>query len=363
MNKLDNIVALSLDGNSPMRAERRQLIQSLFEKYISMFSVRDSQINSYFSENFTGYTGSSEELIIGKTQLLIATAQDFAQVPDHIDIEMLSLCLQDLTDDVVIATGFFHIHLPIPQPFLSQETARLVLVFRYEETDWKIVHGGLSIPFESLEGTEMYPISAIEQRNRELEQLIVVHTQELEQVNLLLQISSNTDCLTHISNRRYFYSMLEQEWNRGQRLGSELSVIMLDIDYFKRFNDHYGHVAGDSCLQELAQQLQSSLTRAGDVVARYGGDEFVVLLPNTDKQVALTVAKHLQEAVVLLAIPHAESSFGIVTVSLGIGSLIPTDLQSAVELVKFADITLYNAKLAGRNCIEVYDCDVTESDL
>ena len=363
MLKLENIVAHSRDGKGSMSAERQQLIRSLFEKYIDMYSSRDKRVISYFSENFSGYAGSSEELITNQAQLLKAIEQDLTQIPERIRIDMLSLCLQDLADDVVVATGFFHIHLSTPQPLLSQKTARLALIFCHEQTEWKIVHGGLSIAFESLEGDEMYPVSAIEQRNRELEQLIVVRTQELEQANQLLQIRSNTDCLTQISNRRYFDSMLEQEWNRGQRLGSKLSVIMLDIDYFKRFNDHYGHVAGDSCLQELAQQLQSSLTRAGDVVARYGGEEFVVLLPNTDKQAALTVAKHLQEAIASLAMPHAESSFGIVTVSFGIASLIPSDLHSAVELVKFADRALYNAKLAGRNCIEVHDYDVNDSYL
>lgn len=360
MDKLENIVAYSRDGKGLMNAERRQLIQSLFEQYIRMFSARDKHISSYFSKNFTGYAGSSTELIIGEAQLLSATQQDFAQVPEHIGIEMLSLCLQDLTDDVVIATGFFHIHLPIPEPFLSQETARLVLVFRYEETDWKIVHGGLSIPYEAVQGAEMYPVSAIELRNRELEQLIDIRTYELKQANRLLQVRSETDGLTQISNRRYFDYMLNKEWDRGQRFGAELSVIMLDIDYFKKYNDYYGHLAGDACLQTLAQELQSALTRAGDVVARYGGEEFVVLLPNTDHHAALKVAAHLHTSIESLAIPHPQSSFGIVTVSLGVASLMPVAEYPPVELVKLADIALYRAKSAGRNRVEVYDCPVPE---
>lgn len=361
MNKLENIVAYSRDGSGPMCAERKQLIQSLFEKYISMFSQRDKQINSYFSENFTGFTGSSRELIIGQTQLIIASAQDFDQVPDHIRIEMLSLCLQDITDDVVVATGFFHLHLPLADPFLSQEIARLVLIFRYEQPEWKIVHGGLSIPFEPTHGVEMYPVTAIEKRNRELEQMIDVRTKELEKANKLLQIRSDTDGLTQISNRRYFDSMLKKEWSKGERFCTELSVIMLDIDYFKKYNDHYGHLVGDQCLQMLAQELSKSLTRAGDLVARYGGEEFVALLPNTDAHAALEVAEHLLEAVVSLAIPHAKSSFGIVTVSMGVASLIPSEQYSPVELVKLADIALYRAKSAGRNCVEVHD--YSENDL
>lgn len=325
MIELDKIVSHSRDCDGPMCAERQQLIYSLFKKYIDMYSSRDERMGSYFSENFTGFSGSSNDMVTNKTQVLELIQQDYAQVSEPIGIEILELTLQDLADDVVAATAFFHLHLPLSDPFLSEEVARLVLVFRYEQTDWKIVHGGLSIPFEPTQGAEMYPVSAIEKRNRDLEQLIEVRTKELEQANRLLQIRSDTDGLTQISNRRYFDSMLKKEWNRCERLGAELSVIMLDIDYFKKYNDHYGHLAGDDCLQTLAQEFTKSLTRAGDLVARYGGEEFVVLLPTTGLHAALDVAAHLEKAVASLALPHAQSSFGIVTVSLGVACLTPSD--------------------------------------
>lgn len=363
MIDFDKIISLSRTGEGQMCPERQQLIYSLFKKYIDMFSSRDERMGAYFSENFTGFSGSSDVMVTNKTQVLELIEQDYSQVSEPIGIEMLELTLQDLADDVVVATAFFHLHLPFADPFLSEEVSRLVLIFRYEQTNWKIVHGGLSIPFAPTQGAEMYPVSAIEKRNSELEQLIEVRTKELAQANRLLQIRSETDGLTQISNRRYFDSMLKQEWNRGQRSSTELSVIMLDIDYFKKFNDHYGHLAGDSCLKQLAQGLNQTVTRAGDVVARYGGEEFIVLLPNTDKQAAFEVAQHLQETVVSLAIPHAKSSFGIVTVSLGVASLIPSDQYPAVELVKLADIALYRAKSAGRNCVEVYDGAVREAYL
>ncbi|HZJ91529.1 MAG TPA: diguanylate cyclase [Thiopseudomonas sp.] len=363
MIEFDKIVSHSRTGEGQMCPERRQLIYSLFEKYIDMFSSRDDLVGSYFSENFTGFSGSSDVLLTNKAHALEMIQQDLSQVSESLGIEMLELTLQDLADDVVVATGFFHLHLPLADPFLSEEISRLVLIFRYEQTDWKIVHAGLSIPFAPTQGAEMYPVSAIEKRNCELEQMIEVRTQELAQANRLLQIRSETDGLTQISNRRYFDSMLKKEWKRGQRFGTELSVIMLDIDYFKKYNDHYGHLAGDSCLTKIAQGLNQVMTRAADVVARYGGEEFVVLLPNTDQQAALRVAQHLQETVVLLAIPHAQSSFGIVTVSLGVASLIPSDQYPAVELVKLADIALYRAKSAGRNRVEVYDCGLIETSL
>ncbi|MBW2186371.1 MAG: diguanylate cyclase [Deltaproteobacteria bacterium] len=338
-----------------MRAERHQLICSLFEEYIEMYASRDDRLTSRFSDNFSGYAGSSDVLITDKAEWIRITRQDFTQIPERIDIEMLDLSLQDLADDVVAVTAFFHIHLPPPEGILSNETARLVLVFRQESTAWKIVHSGISIPYGLAHDDEIYPMSRLEKRNLELEQIINVRTNELAEANKILQIQCNTDGLTNISNRRHFDYLLNQEWNRGQRSGTPLAVIMLDIDYFKNFNDHYGHLAGDNCLRKLAQRLAQSSRRVGELVARYGGEEFVILLPNTVKQAAFEVAKHIQKMVLSLEIPHVTSSHGIVTVSLGVASLQPSSQQLPVELVRLADAALYRAKLAGRNCVQLED--------
>ncbi len=353
MGKLDKIVAHSRDSISPMRAERHQLICSLFEEYIEMYASRDDRLTSHFSDNFSGYAGSSDVLVTDKAEWIRITRQDFAQITDRINIEMLNLSLQDLAEDVVAVTAFFHIHLPIPEKILSRETARLVLIFRHEQAAWKIVHSGISIPYGLANDNEIYPMSRLEKRNLELEQIINVRTKELAEANRLLQIQSNTDGLTNISNRRHFDYVLNQEWNRLQRSGAPLAVIMLDIDHFKSFNDLYGHLAGDSCLQRIALLLAQSVRRVGELVARYGGEEFVILLPNTDKQTAFEVAKHIQEMVLSLAIPHAKSSFGIVTVSLGVASVQPSCDKLPVELVRLADAALYRAKLVGRNCVEM----------
>ncbi len=353
MGKLEKIFSHSLDGAGPMRAERHRLIRSLFEEYIEMYASRDDRLTSHFSDNFSGYAGSSDILITDKAEWIRITRQDFAQIPERIDIEMLGLSLQDLAEDVVVATAFFHIHLPNPEDILSNETARLVLIFRHEKTAWKIVHSGISIPYGLAQDDEIYPMSRLEKRNLELEQIINVRTKELAEANKLLQIQSNTDSLTNISNRRHFDYLLSEEWNRGQRSGAPLAVIMLDIDHFKSFNDLYGHLAGDNCLQRLAQGLAQSARRVGELVARYGGEEFVILLPNTDKQTAFEVAKHIQKIVLSLAIPHVTSSPGIVTVSLGVASLKPSSQQLPVELLRLADDALYRAKLAGRNCVQL----------
>ncbi|WP_299201646.1 diguanylate cyclase [uncultured Amphritea sp.] len=357
MNKFNEIVAHARDGVGSMCPDRHHLICQLFEEYIEMYASRDDRLTSRFSDNFSGYAGSSDLLITDKAEWVRITRQDFAQVPERIGIEMLDLSLQDLADDVVVATAFFHIHLPSFEQVLSNKVARLVLIFRQEQDAWKIVHSGISIPFGLASGNEIYPMSAMEERNLELEQIINVRTQELAEANRLLQIQSNTDGLTNISNRRHFDYVLSQEWNRCQRSRLPLAVIMLDIDHFKKFNDLYGHIAGDACLQQLAQGLSQSARRVGELVARYGGEEFVILLPNTDKQTAVEVAKQIKEMVLSLAIPHAKSSHRIVSVSLGVASVLPSMKQQPLELVRMADDALYRAKFAGRNCIQLEDSD------
>lgn len=340
-----------------MRPDRQQLIHSLFDEYIEMYASRDDRLTRRFSDNFSGYAGSSDQLVTSREEWVRITRQDFAQVPERIHIEMLDLSLQDLTDNLVVVTAFFHIHLPIPNPMLSRETARLVLIFHRENNDWMIVHSGISIPYGLAHKGEIYPIARLEERNVELESMVTARTSELAEANRQLEILSNTDGLTNIGNRRLFDMMLQTEWSRGQRSNSSLALIMLDIDHFKQFNDHYGHLAGDDCLKQLASTLSQSGRRAGELVARYGGEEFVILLPNIDKKTVLDTAQHIHQLIQAIAIPHANTDLGIVTVSAGVAYLQPSNKQNALELVRQADAALYRAKSAGRNCIRVMDKD------
>ena len=336
-----------------MASERQQLIRALFEEYIEMYASRDERLTTRFSDNFSGYAGSSDQLVTDKAEWIRITRRDFAQIPGRIRIEMLDLALQDLSEDVVVVTAFFHIHLPQPEPILSRETARLVLIFRQEESAWKISHSGISIPYGLAHDTEIYPMTRLEERQHELEVMIEARTKELAEANRQLELLSNTDGLTNIGNRRIFDKTLIQEWNRGQRAETSLSLVMLDIDHFKQFNDLYGHLAGDACLQSLAYALAQSGRRSGELVARYGGEEFVILLPNVDQFSAYEAAQHIQQLIASLAIPHAQSPTGIVTFSIGVASVIPSSEQLPSELVQLADAALYDAKLAGRNCIRV----------
>jgi signal transduction histidine kinase len=169
-----------------MHPERERLILSLFDEYIEMYASRDDRLTTRFSQNFTGYAGSSDQLVTDRDEWVRVTRLDFAQVPERIGIEMLDLALQDLSADVVAVTAFFHIHLPIPEQILARETARLVLVFRHEEGAWMIAHSGISIPFGLAGQGEVYPMTRLQERNRELEALVEERTQALKVANELL---------------------------------------------------------------------------------------------------------------------------------------------------------------------------------
>jgi len=167
-----------------------------------------------------------------------------------------------------------------------------------------------------------------------------------------------TDALTGIANRRSFNDAIQNEWRRCARSVTLLSVIMIDIDHFKLYNDAYGHQAGDACLKQVAAAMLQCAGRSPDLLARYGGEEFVILLPQVDAQGAATVAARILESVRALAIPHRMSSAGdTVTVSIGVATLLPDMGSDPEELVSCADNALYRAKKEGRNRFCVDDCD------
>jgi signal transduction histidine kinase len=166
-----------------MQSERQRLIRGLFDEYIEMYASRDDCLTKRFSKNFSGYAGSSDQLVKDREEWIKVTRLDFAQVPERIRIEMLDVSLQDLCDDVVAVTASFHIHLPVPNPILARETARLVLVFRRESSDWMIAHSGISIPFGLAGEGEIYPMTRLQERNRELEALVEERTRALRAAN------------------------------------------------------------------------------------------------------------------------------------------------------------------------------------
>jgi len=176
--------------------------------------------------------------------------------------------------------------------------------------------------------------------------------QDLKTQTDLLEKIVHLDSLTNISNRRCFDKMLETEWSLALRNKAPLSVIVADIDYFKGYNDHYGHIEGDQCLCSVARCLSSLLQRPTDMVARYGGEEFVAILPATDIKGAALLAENWRAGVEKLRIPHASSSVADhVTLSVGYATLVPTRDLVPYYLVGVADEMMYRAKGSGRNLI------------
>jgi len=166
----------------------------------------------------------------------------------------------------------------------------------------------------------------------------------------LLRQMARVDALTGLANRRHFDETLDSEWRRCTRSGTPLSLMIIDLDHFKLFNDHYGHQAGDSCLQQVSACLKAGFARSHDLVARYGGEEFVCVMPETSLEGAEAKARVLEKAVRALRIPHEKSAVadGIVTISLGVAVAMPNVGEECAALILCADRSLYMAKDAGR---------------
>lgn len=169
-----------------------------------------------------------------------------------------------------------------------------------------------------------------------------------------LENAAGEDKLTKLANRRRFDLILEQEWSRAKRASTPISLIMIDVDYFKKFNDFYGHQEGDECLAQIAKVLSHSVKRAIDLVARYGGEEFVILLSQTTHDDAFKLCEQIRNAVENLGIPHKDSPKKCVTISLGGVTVYAQESMHATELVKMADEALYQAKALGRNTVAWY---------
>ncbi|MBL4633832.1 MAG: GGDEF domain-containing protein [Kofleriaceae bacterium] len=177
-------------------------------------------------------------------------------------------------------------------------------------------------------------------------------SERLVQANNQLARLSRVDGLTGLFNRRHFDEQLDIYWRECRRLETPISIIMIDVDHFKKYNDRYGHVAGDECLRKVADCLRSSLRRATDFLARYGGEEFVVIIKD-DLDKSKRVADNLVRAIRELKLEHSETELGIVTLSLGVASTVPGRDGLATDLLKLADQGLYLSKEIGRNTFSV----------
>ena len=194
--------------------------------------------------------------------------------------------------------------------------------------------------------------------NQQLERQVKNFTFQLEHQNQELKklfLLATTDRVTGIANRYRLEDFLKQEWGNAIRNQISISIIMIDIDYFKAYNDTYGHLQGDRCLKEVAQAIKYSIKRSKDLVARYGGEEFIVILPDVNLAGAKKVAENIHSEITALKIPHADSAISDrLTISLGVASAIPTFNSETSTLIAAADRALYLAKSQGRDRIEIY---------
>lgn len=283
---------------------------------------------------------------VGSTAITVNSGSDALQVfeREHPDLVLLDVNLLDID-------GF--------------EVARRI---RYRETDgsWTPIIFLTSAAHEEdlakgiAAGGDDYihkPISEIAltaklramQRIMQMRTSLVVLARQLDTANQELRRVSASDGLTGIANRRFFDAMLEREWRRSRRTDNTLSLILCDIDFFKQYNDTYGHLAGDDCLRRVAEALATSMERGGDTPARYGGEEFAVVLSETPIDGAYIVAEKARQAVMDLHIPHSGSPHGWVTLSLGVANKLPAEGESPEVLIAAADRALYRAKHEGRN--------------
>jgi len=291
------------------------------------------------------YVVLSGNLVVSKggKQIAVGRPGDCFGEMALIESRERSATLRALDDTLVleIPEGAFGEHLSaIPGPLLA-----LLRVFsdRSRHDLENLVSANLKLQAQAEE---------MDRKNRELNET----RRQLEQRNRDLERLSALDTLTQIANRRRFDTVLRQEWRRAVRDESPLSLLFCDIDYFKRFNDSYGHQAGDECLVRVAQAMEETLNRPADLVARYGGEEFIALLVDTDPIGARMLADRMRARIQELQIEHRGSPVAtFLTVSLGVATVIPNPTLRPEDLVDLADRALYASKAAGRNRISTAD--------
>jgi sigma-B regulation protein RsbU (phosphoserine phosphatase) len=217
--------------------------------------------------------------------------------------------------------------------------------------------GSLAITFNHMTGEISKAYRGLEKYALELEQKVQERTAHLEEANRKLEELSQIDGLTKIHNRRYFDEKIEEVWREYSRLKHPISIIMIDVDNFKKFNDYYGHQQGDVCLCAVASAIKDQLKRSSDSIARYGGEEFIVIAC-IDADDASILAEKMRLAVKLLAIEHKSSEGNIVTISLGVASTVPAQDKEINKLVKAADVALYTSKQKGKDMTTVKEYEI-----
>ena len=255
------------------------------------------------------------------------------------------------------AIKYSRLYRYVPKPWQSEDLKLTVVEALHSYLqDQKVIQQRkqLEIMNQKLQELTRNQAKIIAEQTAELKEInaeLKAANTKLKEANEELEQLAILDPLLPIANRRRFDEYLKQEWARMCRERRYLSLILADVDYFKQYNDKYGHQAGDRCLIAIAKTIQKSLRRPADLVCRYGGEELVIVLPNTNPDGAIKVAETIQEEIALLKIPHFRSKISdYVTISMGLASMIPIKGVSPSMLINVADKSLYQGKNNGRNC-------------
>ena len=352
------------------------LLNELSAAFLQEAGASDVTIEDIFTRlvAYARYHFSDEEALMQRVGLDLRHQGMHHQLHEQFSMQVASLwsARGSLSHPSELFIGFLTSWLGLHILGIDQDMSRQILRMQQGQSARQAYENEAAVPHDSSAQAllrmvaKMYRMlseqnAELARINTHLEDRVLLRTQELEQANSALkhanqqlEVFSRTDGLLKIANRQYFDERLREECGRAHRSGRPLGLLMIDVDFFKPYNDRYGHQEGDRCLQAVAQAVASVLLRSSDLVARYGGEELGIVLPDTDAAGTLTTAQRVCDAVYALELPHADSCVApFVTVSVGACTILPHGRDADADLLAFADRALYLAKDAGRNRVVV----------
>lgn len=365
INTISPIIALNISlGLSDANQEYLGQIakQNSDLEFIELIDNKGSVLYRYFKAKTNG---TSKKHPYSKNIIDPVTSEYFGKVTLYFDNHEYQMVLQknkEATIKIFVVT-FFLLTIfiyGIKREFkYLKELSRNVLKYDPKQNNFTLTHSHRTDEVGIIHNAIISMVEKIhsyatllDEVNQSLEFKVQERTKELEEANVKLNELSITDPLTNLSNRRHFDKAFQDIWNLAQRKGTEVVLIMCDIDYFKQVNDTYGHIAGDEILKDVALILKNSLKRSTDFVARYGGEEFVIVLYDTDLTTAKELCKSIQQNLKNKdEVEFNGSKIKSVTMSFGISGAIPNENYGYEQLMKSADLALYKAKEEGRDCI------------
>jgi len=309
---------------------------------ISLLKFRQSKVNAASAKNWL-WIHVFISFMYGTAQAWLITMFD-PSWPIHTQIGFWTMIIGIVAITIRPYTAYYMSYLAFNGPILISSLITLLIVATpdYQLLIWMLALYALGVNMSALSAS----------RNNTLQ---IQNEISLLDANKKLSVLASRDPLTNLLNRRAFDEYYQGEWDRHKRSASVVSLLVIDVDFFKQYNDAYGHTAGDDCLIRIANRINECLKRPADKAARFGGEEFLVLLPDTPTQGALEVAERILTSVRQMAIPHKKSSISdILTVSIGLATIDPSESTEPDELFELADTELYKAKSGGRNRLSRY---------